>query len=343
MTLVNHTTISICSHTNSYYNHGSTKFPLKKKKMVVVSCLSPKPANWALTFLPISASAIGFDEKRGDSVDTIDRTFDFKAYMIRKMESVDKALKAVVKVREPVKIHESMRYTLFSGGKRVRPILCIASCELFGGQESTAMPAACALEMIQTMSLMHDDLPHIDNDVVRRGQPANHKVFGEGVAVLAGDTLLALAFEHMAEHMTTATQGVTLDRIVWAIGELATSVGADGLVAGQLLDVRSEGLQEVGIELLEFIHVHKTAALMEASVVLGAILGGGDNGEIEQLRKFARGIGLMYQVVDDILGVTKSSEQLGKTAGKDLAVDKITYPKLMGVEKSREFAEELRR
>ncbi|XP_051141500.1 geranylgeranyl pyrophosphate synthase, chloroplastic-like [Andrographis paniculata] len=339
MSHVHDTTISL----KLYYNHGSNRFPVKKK-MVVVSCLSPNPENRALSFLPISASAVGSNELRPgedgkSSGDTIVRTFDFKAYMIRKVASVNKALKAAVEVLEPIKIHESMRYSLFAGGKRVAPILCIASCELFGGQESAAMPAACALEMIHTMSLMHDDLPSIDNDPLRRGKAANHIVFGEHVTVLAGYALLALAFEHIA----TATQGVALDCILCAVGELAKSAGVEGVVAGQAADICSEGLPEVGMEHLEFIHVHKRAALLEASAVVGAVFGGGDEGEIEQLRKFARGIGLLYQVVDDILDVTKSSEQLGKTAGKDLTADKTTYPKLMGIEKSREFAEELRR
>ncbi|XP_051141499.1 geranylgeranyl pyrophosphate synthase, chloroplastic-like [Andrographis paniculata] len=346
MNLLNHTTISICSHTSSCYNHGSScRFPLKiKKKMVVVSCLSPKPANWALSFLSISASVVSYMEKRENrkirSFETITSTFDFDDYMMGKASRIDKALEEAVALREPVKIHESMRYSLLGGtGKRVRPVLCIASCELLGGQEFTAMPAACAVEMIHTMSLMHDDLPWMDDDGFRRGKAANHKVFGEEVAVIAGDALLAFAFEYLI----TATQGVAAKCILRAVDELAKYFGVEGVVAGQAADICSEGLPEVGMEHLEFIHVHKTAALLEASVVLGAILGGGNDGEIERLRKFARSIGLLFQVVDDILDVTKSSQQLGKTAGKDLAADKTTYPKLMGVEKSREFAEELRR
>ncbi|KAL0462077.1 UNVERIFIED_CONTAM: Geranylgeranyl pyrophosphate synthase, chloroplastic [Sesamum latifolium] len=189
-------------------------------------------------------------------------------------------------------------------------MLCIAACELVGGQESTAMPAACAVEMIHTMSLMHDDLPCMDNDDLRRGKPTNHKMFGEDVAVLAGDALLAFSFEHVA----TATKGVNSERIVRVISELAKCIGSEGLVAGQVVDICSEGLSEVGLDHLEFIHLHKTAALLEASVL-----------------------------VDDILDVTKSSQELGKTAGKDLVADKTTYPKLLGIEKSRELAERLNR
>ncbi|XP_011025712.1 PREDICTED: geranylgeranyl pyrophosphate synthase, chloroplastic [Populus euphratica] len=264
-------------------------------------------------------------------------TFDFKSYMLQKANSVNKALDAAISLKEPAKIHESMRYSLLAGGKRVRPVLCLAACDLVGGSESMALPAACAVEMIHTMSLMHDDLPCMDNDDLRRGKPTNHIVFGEDVAVLAGDALLSFAFEHIA----VSTIHVSPRRIVRAIGELAKAIGAEGLVAGQVVDICSEGLSEVGLEQLEFIHVHKTAKLLEGAVVLGAILGGGTDEEVEKLRKYARSIGLLFQVVDDILDVTKSSQELGKTAGKDLVADKVTYPRLMGIEKSREFAERL--
>ncbi|KAJ9170823.1 hypothetical protein P3X46_018897 [Hevea brasiliensis] len=230
-----------------------------------------------------------------------------------------------------------MRYSLLVGSKRVRPALCLAARELVGGNDSMAMPAACAVEKIHTMSLIHDDLPCMDNDNLRRGKPTNHIVFGEDVAVLAGDALLAFAFEHIA----VSTLNVSPARIVQAVGELARAIGAEGLVAGKVVDIRSEGLSEVGLEKLEFIHVHKTAKLLEGAVVLGAILGGGTDKEVEKLRKYARDIGLLFQVVDDILDVTKSSQELGKTAGKDLVADNVTYPKLLGIKKSREFAEKL--
>nr|AUZ98419.1 geranylgeranyl pyrophosphate synthase [Trachyspermum ammi] len=264
-------------------------------------------------------------------------TFDFKSYVLQKANSVNTALDSIIPLQPPFKIHESMRYSLLAGGKRVRPMLCLAACELVGGHQSSAMPSACALEMIHTMSLMHDDLPCMDNDDLRRGKPTNHKVFGENVAVLAGDALLALAFQHIA----SSTKNVSSDRIVRAIVELARCIGAEGLVAGQVVDICSEGDSSVGLEHLEFIHVHKTAALLEGSVVLGAIVGGGCDEDIDKLRKFARCIGLLFQVVDDILDVTKSSQELGKTAGKDLVADKTTYPKLIGIEKSREFANKL--
>ncbi|XP_004512007.1 heterodimeric geranylgeranyl pyrophosphate synthase large subunit 1, chloroplastic [Cicer arietinum] len=263
--------------------------------------------------------------------------FNFNAYMLEKANIVNKALDEAIVLKEPEKIHEAMRYSLLAGGKRIRPILCLATCELVGGKEETAVPSACALEMIHTMSLIHDDLPCMDNDDLRRGKPTNHKMYGENIAVLAGDALLSHAFEHVAVN----TKGVPPGLVIRLIAELAKSVGTEGLVAGQVVDLESEGLMNVGLEKLEFIHVHKTAALLEASVVMGGIVGGGNDEEIEKLRKFARCIGLLFQVVDDILDVTKSSEELGKTAGKDLVADKVTYPKLLGLEQSMEFARKL--
>ncbi|TMW83364.1 hypothetical protein EJD97_001923 [Solanum chilense] len=262
--------------------------------------------------------------------------FEFQEYMVTKVIKVNKALDEAVPMQEPIKVHEAMRYSLLAGGKRVRPILCMASCEVVGGDESLAIPAACAVEMIHTMSLVHDDLPCMDNDDLRRGKPTNHKVFGENTAVLAGDALLSLAFEHVA----TKTQNVAPQRVVQAIGELGSAVGSEGLVAGQIVDLESEGKQ-VSLTELEYIHHHKTAKLLEAAVVCGAIMGGGNEVDVERMRSYARCIGLLFQVVDDILDVTKSSDELGKTAGKDLITDKATYPKLMGLEKARQYAGEL--
>ncbi|KAG7581949.1 Polyprenyl synthetase [Arabidopsis suecica] len=267
--------------------------------------------------------------------------FDFKSYMISKAESVNSALDISVPLREPLTVQEAVRYSLLAAGKRVRPMLCIASCELVGGNEATAMPAACAVEMIHTSSLIHDDLPCMDNADLRRGKPTNHKVFGEDMAVLADDALLALAFEHM----TVVSSGlVAPERMIRAVAELARAIGTTGLVAGQMIDLASEKLnpQDAGLERLEFIHLHKTAALLEAAAVLGVIMGGGTEEEIEKLRKYARCIGLLFQVVDDILDVTESTEELGKTAGKDVMAGKLTYPRLIGLERSREVAEKLR-
>jgi geranylgeranyl diphosphate synthase type II len=210
---------------------------------------------------------------------------------------------------------------------------------------SPLIPTPAAVEMVHTMSLVHDDLPCMDDDDLRRGKATCHVVYGEPIAVLAGDALLSLAFKHMAD-VDSYPADVDTDkhaaRVVRAIGELARCIGSEGLVAGQVVDLEMTGSTEtVPLDRLEYIHLHKTAALLEASVVIGAIIGGGSDEQIERLRKYARSIGLLFQVVDDILDVTKSSEELGKTAGKDLASDKTTYPKLLGLEKSREFAEKL--
>mmetsp|Transcript_7866 Transcript_7866/g.23685 ORF Transcript_7866/g.23685 Transcript_7866/m.23685 type:complete len:348 (-) Transcript_7866:780-1823(-) len=261
--------------------------------------------------------------------------FDFETYMRGRAVVVNEALDAAVPVAYPEALTEAMRYSLLAGGKRVRPALCLAACEMVGGDLNVAMPTACAMEMVHTMSLIHDDLPSMDNDDFRRGRPTNHKVYGEDVAILAGDALLTYSFEHIAR----ATDAPA-DRVLRVIVELGRAVGARGLTAGQVVDIKSEG-KVVGLETLEYIHHHKTAALLEASVVCGAILGGADNATVEKMRKYALNIGLAFQVVDDILDVTATTEQLGKTAAKDLAVNKTTYPKLLGVEESRKVADNL--
>ncbi|KAG0450187.1 hypothetical protein HPP92_027029 [Vanilla planifolia] len=269
--------------------------------------------------------------------------FDFEGYMLSKAASVNKALDLALPLVHPERIHEAMRYSLLLGGKRVRPILCLAACELVGGEGILAIPSACAVEMIHTMSLIHDDLPCMDNDDLRRGHPTCHRAHGEHIAVLAGDALLALAFRHLAD-LANYPVGFSPELVLRTVAELSRCVGTEGLVAGQVVDLESTGLDEaISIEQLEFIHYHKTAALLEASVVLGAIVGGATDSEIVRLRRYAQCIGLLFQVVDDILDVTKSSQELGKTAGKDLASDKTTYPKLLGLARSREFAEELLR
>ncbi|OMO55480.1 Polyprenyl synthetase [Corchorus capsularis] len=299
--------------------------------------LVPKKSTQASSHsLIISNSIAPMAKDRIMSVSDPLSVFNFEDYMADKGKQVNQALIKAIPLKHPIAIHEAMRYSLLAGGKRVRPILCIASCELVGGDEAVAMPMACAMEMIHTMSLIHDDLPCMDNDDLRRGKPTNHKVFGEETAILAGDALLSLAFEHVAEN----TNYVSADRVVRAIAELGSAVGSEGLVAGQIVDIKSEG-KEVSLKELEFIHLHKTAKLLEASVVCGAIVGGANDGDVERVRKYARSIGLLFQVVDDILDVTKSSEELGKTAGKDLVSDKATYPKLLGLDMAKKFAGDL--
>lgn len=251
---------------------------------------------------------------------------------------IDAALDRSVPLQYPEVVNEAMRYSLLAGGKRVRPALCLAACELVGGTVEQAMPAACSMEMIHTMSLIHDDLPSMDNDDFRRGKPTNHKVYGEEIAILAGDALLSLAFEYIARE----TRGVAADRVLRVIAEVGKAVGSEGLVAGQVVDIKSEGAGEaVGVETLQYIHEHKTAALLEAAVVSGAILGGAGEVDVDRLRKYSRAIGLAFQVIDDILDITATTEELGKTAGKDLASAKTTYPSLLGLERSKQIADEL--
>jgi len=262
--------------------------------------------------------------------------FDFAAYLAKTRDVVEKSLDGALGPERPESLRESMRYSLLAGGKRLRPILCLAACELVGGDASLAMPTAVALEMIHTMSLIHDDLPAMDNDDLRRGRPTNHKVYGDAMAILAGDALLSRAFEMVS----LRSPGVPPERLLKVVAELSLVSGAPGLVGGQVVDLESEG-REVDLETLEYIHLHKTAALLRACVVTGALIGGADDNQVEAMRTYANGIGLAFQIVDDILDVTASSEVLGKTAGKDLIADKTTYPKLLGLEPSRARALEL--
>ena len=264
------------------------------------------------------------------------QSFDFNAYLAAQKQLVEAALDDSLGPERPESLREAMRYSLLAGGKRLRPILCLAACELAGGDPALAMPTAVALEMIHTMSLIHDDLPAMDNDDLRRGRPTNHKVYGDAVAILAGDALLTRAFEMVA----LRSPGVPADRLLKVVGELSLVSGAPGLVGGQVVDLECEG-KEVDLETLEYIHLHKTGALLKACVITGALIGGADEDQLNSLRTYARGIGLAFQIVDDILDVTASSDVLGKTAGKDLIADKTTYPKLLGLEESRERAKTL--
>lgn len=264
-------------------------------------------------------------------------TFDLKVYLYQRQQRVEDALNRSIPVVYPEKIYESMRYSLLAGGKRLRPILCLATCELTGGTVEMAMPTACALEMIHTMSLIHDDLPSMDNDDYRRGKLTNHKVYGEDIAILAGDSLLAYAFEHVAEE----THGVSPERLLKVVARLGRAVAATGLVGGQVVDLECEGVQNVSIETLNFIHTHKTGALLEASVVSGAELATADDRTLAKLTQYARNIGLAFQIIDDVLDITATDEELGKTAGKDLQAQKATYPSIWGIEESRRQASQL--
>jgi len=263
-------------------------------------------------------------------------SFDFAAYLAKAKDRVEVALDNSLGPERPEELREAMRYSLLAGGKRLRPILCLAACELTGGDSDKALPTAVALEMIHTMSLIHDDLPSMDNDDLRRGRPTNHKVYGDALAILSGDALLTRAFEMVS----LRSPGVPSERLVKVVGELSLVAGAPGLVGGQVADLECEG-KDVDLETLEYIHIHKTGALLKASVVCGAIIGGAENNLLEALRTYSQAIGLAFQIIDDILDVTSSSEVLGKTAGKDLIADKTTYPKLLGIEESRVRANKL--
>lgn len=271
------------------------------------------------------------------ATDAQDSPFDLKRYLAERQVQVEAALDRSIEVVYPEKIYEAMRYSLMAGGKRLRPTLCIATCELMGGTIDMAMPTACALEMIHTMSLIHDDLPAMDNDDYRRGKLTNHKVYGEDIAILAGDGLLAYAFEFIAAE----TREVPADRVLQVIARLGRAVGAAGLVGGQVVDLDSEGNPNVPLETLNFIHRHKTGALLEACVVSGAILAGAAETDVQRLTRYAQNIGLAFQIVDDVLDVTATQEQLGKTAGKDLQAQKATYPSLWGIEESKRQANQL--
>jgi geranylgeranyl diphosphate synthase type II len=262
---------------------------------------------------------------------------NFPAFFEEDRAAVDAALDRLMPSEnaQPPSIHQAMRYSVQAGGKRVRPILCLESARIFTSDVTPVLPVACALEFIHTYSLIHDDLPALDNDDLRRGKPTCHKKFGEAVAILAGDALLTLAFE------TLANASIDPARRVAILSHVAASAGTvNGMVGGQVADLEAEGRAIQPAE-LEYIHRSKTAALIRASVVSGAIGGGADDEGVARLKRFGETIGWAFQVVDDILDVEESSAALGKTAGKDAAQQKATYPSLYGLEKSRQFAKEL--
>jgi geranylgeranyl diphosphate synthase, type II len=235
----------------------------------------------------------------------------------------------------PGTIHRAMRYSLFAGGKRLRPAVCVAAAEACGGSWENALPLAAAIECIHTYSLIHDDLPAMDNDDFRRGKPTNHKVFGEGIAILAGDALLTQAFEILAAAPATRRYPVST-----YVAELARASGSRQLIAGQVADLEGEG-KKLSQSELRFIHERKTSALLCCSARLGGMSAGCSAGKLEALTQFGHHVGLAFQVIDDILDVTQTSEKLGKTAGKDTAAQKATYPAIVGLDKSRQIARQL--
>ena len=250
---------------------------------------------------------------------------------------VEEALERLLppETKPPPSIHQAMRYSVFAGGKRIRPILCLESARIFAADVTSVLHPACALEFIHTYSLIHDDLPALDNDDLRRGKPTCHKKFGEANAILAGDALLTLAFQTIGEAPVAAERRVAI------LTEIAAGAGTvNGMVGGQVADLEAEG-KSVGPEMLEYIHRSKTAALIRAAVVSGAVCAGAGKEDAARLRRFGEAIGLLFQVTDDILDVEESSAALGKTAGKDMAQKKATYPAVFGLERSHQIAQEL--
>jgi geranylgeranyl diphosphate synthase type II len=265
--------------------------------------------------------------------------FDLDGYLTERRARVDAALERFLpaETAAPPTVHRAMRYSVLAGGKRLRPILVIAGAEAVGAAAETVLPTACALELIHTYSLIHDDLPAMDDDDFRRGRLTNHKVFGDAVAILAGDALLTLAFQLVAENAALVADA----RVVCAVvAEIAQAAGTRGMVGGQVVDIESEG-KTVTPETLEYIHRHKTAALLRASLSVGARLGGGDAGALAAIADAGQSLGLAFQIVDDILDVEGTLEALGKTAGSDARKQKATYPTLHGIEASRREAREL--
>ncbi len=260
-----------------------------------------------------------------------------KPYLKRQAKRVDAALRAALPTgaTRPTTLHRAMRYSVFAGGKRLRPILTLAACEALGGDEEQALSLGCAVECLHTYSLIHDDLPSMDDDDMRRGQPTCHKVYGEAVAVLAGDALQAFSFEMVARSKGTARYDTRA-----LLEELAQTAGSHALIAGQVMDMEGEGKPLTKRQVVQ-IHERKTAALLTTSLRFGAMAANATPKQLDAISRFGHALGLAFQVIDDILDVTQTTEKLGKSAGKDEAVDKSTFPALLGLEGSRKEAAKL--
>ncbi|MHB8523352.1 MAG: polyprenyl synthetase family protein [Limisphaerales bacterium] len=262
---------------------------------------------------------------------------DLRHYLASRTTLVNRALDGFLPraATKPATIHQAMRYSLFAGGKRIRPALCLAAAEACGGESEDALPSACAVECVHTYSLIHDDLPAMDDDDFRRGKPTSHKVFGEGIAILAGDALLTLAFE-------IAVQGKDWPRYPcqMKVHEIARAAGSLHLIAGQVADLEGEG-KKISAPQLQYIHERKTSALLRCATRLGGMSANCTPAQLKALTDFGYNVGLAFQIIDDILDVTQTSEQLGKTAGKDTATQKATYPAIIGLDRSRGIARRL--
>ncbi len=265
---------------------------------------------------------------------------DLKDYLQNRSVLVDQGLERWLPGEDvlPRSLHKAMRYSVFAGGKRLRPILMIAACESVGGHARQVLHAACAMEMVHTYSLIHDDLPAMDDDNFRRGRPTNHKVHGEATAILAGDALLTEAFRLLAD--AEANLSIPPDRVLKVVELVARYAGSQGMVGGQVVDMESEG-KEIDFPTLEYIHTHKTGGLILASVQVGALLGGASDSQITAIKRFGGAAGLAFQIADDILDVVGDQEQLGKNIGSDQARGKATYPAVLGLDEARQRADEL--
>ena len=263
--------------------------------------------------------------------------FDLKQYLEDRRLMVEEALEVALPQQEgpETRVVEAMRYSLFAGGKRLRPILCLAASEAVGGDLKAAMPAGCALEMIHTYSLIHDDLPAMDDDDLRRGKPTNHKVFGEAIAILAGDGLLTEAFVLLSDY-----NSLLPERAVQVIGVIAEAASYRGMVGGQVVDILSQN-KRAELETVQQMHSRKTAALIAAATESGALAGKGSEAQVAALARYGRAIGLAFQIADDILDIEGDTELLGKTTGADEARGKVTYPAAVGLERSRQAANEM--
>jgi geranylgeranyl diphosphate synthase type II len=265
---------------------------------------------------------------------------DIKAYLAKKKDIVDKTLEKLVPPAKafPASVHEAMRYSLFAGGKRVRPILAIAAAEALGAKTADLLPIAGSLELIHTYSLIHDDLPAMDNDDFRRGRPTCHKVYGDAIAILAGDGLLNLAFEVLSD--PGRLKAIPANRLLAVVKEISTASGVFGMVGGQVVDIESEG-KEIDFPTLEYIHTHKTGALIRASVRSGALYAKANKRQFTALTRYGEMTGLAFQIADDILDITGKQEEIGKDVGSDLKKGKRTFPSFYGLEESRRRAVEV--
>jgi len=266
--------------------------------------------------------------------------FNIKSYLATKRELIDRKLDSLLKYspKSITPLEESIRYSVLSGGKRLRPILMIASYEAFGGKDQAVLPIACALEMIHTYSLIHDDLPCMDDDSLRRGVPTNHNVYGEAVAVLAGDALLTDAFSLMIKEGLSS--GLRPKVLMEVVADISKAAGSSGMIRGQALDLALEGIKDVSVDQVEKMHSLKTGALIEAAVNVGAKIGEASDKELKKLSTYAKALGLAFQIVDDILDI-EGGKAIGKEIGADVRNKKTTYPELVGLKKSKKKAEDL--